>query len=253
MPTTGGNSGDCAAYGTGLAAAGERAGYPAVRLPGARLSTTRLSNSGLRLPTARLSTAGLSASGYPPPGYQFGHPGYPPQPMALQPGVIPLRPLTLGDIFNGAIRYIRANPKATLGLTAAVVVIAQTIVLAVQIGPLAATGHIGALRGEETESTGALLLSSGSSVDRKPRRDPGRHHAQRHAHRRRGPCRVRINDRHRRSLDADPWTAAAPDRSHVAGSLRRAGDHRCGCTRLRGSVCTSRSASIQYAFVDSAA
>ena len=49
--------------------------------------------------------------------------------MALQPGVIPLRPLTLGDIFNGAIRYIRTNPKATLGLTTAVVVITQIIAL----------------------------------------------------------------------------------------------------------------------------
>ena len=198
-------------------------GYPAPGYPPPGYPTP-----GYGYPPPGYPPPGYPPPGYPPPGYQFGHPGYPPQPMALQPGVIPLRPLTLGDIFNGAIRYIRANPKATLGLTAAVVVIAQTIVLAVQIGPLAATGHFGALRGEETESTGALLLRR-VLVDRKPRRDPGRHHAaERHAHRRRGPCRVRINDHHRRSLDADPWTAAAPDRSHVAGSLRRAGDHRCG-------------------------
>jgi len=84
--------------------------------------------------------------------------------MALQPGVIPLRPLTVGDIFNGAIRYIRANPKATLGLTTGVVVITQIIALAVHIGPLAATGNIGALTGEKTESTGGLLLSSASSL-----------------------------------------------------------------------------------------
>ena len=58
---------------------------------------------------------GWQPPGYPPPGYRPpgypGYPGYPQQPMALQPGVIPLRPLTLGDIFNGAIRYIRANPR----------------------------------------------------------------------------------------------------------------------------------------------
>jgi hypothetical protein len=107
---------------------------------------------------------GYPPPGYPPPGYQYAPPGYPPQPMALQPGVIPLRPLTLGDIFNGAIRYIRANPKATLGLTTGVVVITQIIALVVQIGPLAATGNIGALSGEETQSTGAMLLSSASSM-----------------------------------------------------------------------------------------
>ena len=107
---------------------------------------------------------GFAAPGYPPPGYQYGYPGYPPQPMPLQPGVIPLRPLTLGDIFNGAIRYIRANPKATLGLTTIVVVIAQIIALALRIGPLAASGNLDALNVEEAESTEAVLLSSGSEL-----------------------------------------------------------------------------------------
>ena len=114
-------------------------GYP----PPGLSAAARLSAPGL--PTARLSATRLPTSGLPPPGYQYAPPGYPPQPMALQPGVIPLRPLTLGDIFNGAIRYIRANPKATLGLTTGVVVITQIIALAVHIGPLAATGNIGAL------------------------------------------------------------------------------------------------------------
>lgn len=74
--------------------------------------------------------------GYPPPGYQHGYPppGYPPQqgyapPGVIKPGVIPLRPLGLSDIFNGAVNYIRRNPKATLGLTAIVVVAAQLISL----------------------------------------------------------------------------------------------------------------------------
>ncbi len=107
---------------------------------------------------------GYPPPGYPPPGYQFGYPGYPLQPMPLQPGVIPLRPLTLGDIFNGAIRYIRANPKATLGLTTIVVVIAQMIALALRMGPLAATGNLDALNVEEAQSTEALLLSSASEL-----------------------------------------------------------------------------------------
>ena len=116
--------------------------------------------------------------GYPPPGYQGypspGYPGYPPPgyappgyaavpPPALKPGVIPLRPLTLTDILNGAVAYIRANPKATLGLTTIVVVIAQIIALILQVGPLAATGELGVLRGEEA-STAAALGSSASGL-----------------------------------------------------------------------------------------
>ena len=107
--------------------------------------------------------------GYPPPGYQgYPPPGYPPPgygvaPPALKPGVIPLRPLTLTDILNGAIAYIRANPKATLGLTTVVVVIAQIISLILQVGPLAAAGELGVLRGEEA-STAAALGSSASGL-----------------------------------------------------------------------------------------
>ena len=107
--------------------------------------------------------------GYPPPGYAgYPPPGYPPPgygvaPPALKPGVIPLRPLTLTDILNGAIAYIRANPKATLGLTTVVVVIAQIISLILQVGPLAAAGELGVLRGEEA-STAAALGSSASGL-----------------------------------------------------------------------------------------
>lgn len=73
--------------------------------------------------------------GYPPPGYSR-----PPIAGVLQPGVIPLRPLNLGDIFNGAVSYIRANPTATLGLTAVVVVVTQILTLVLRLGPLIATG-----------------------------------------------------------------------------------------------------------------
>jgi hypothetical protein len=52
-----------------------------------------------------------------------------------------LRPLGLSDIFNGAVAYIRANPKATLGLTTIVVVVAQLITLALSLWPLGFTGQ----------------------------------------------------------------------------------------------------------------
>ncbi len=43
-----------------------------------------------------------------------------------QPGVIPLRPLKLGDIFGGAINTIRRNPEATIGM--AVIVLGAFLV-----------------------------------------------------------------------------------------------------------------------------
>ena len=41
----------------------------------------------------------------------------PPEQLARlhQPGVVPLRPLTLGDIFGGALQTMRRNPSATIG------------------------------------------------------------------------------------------------------------------------------------------
>jgi len=62
-----------------------------------------------------LPTAGPAAYGGPPP--MGPNPWGPP---VHQPGVVPLRPLTLGDIFGGALQTVRANPKATVGIAAVV-------------------------------------------------------------------------------------------------------------------------------------
>ncbi len=62
-----------------------------------------------------------------PPG-QLGQPG-PHQFLgaAHKPGAIPLRPLSLGDIYNAAFKIIRVNPKATVGAAVLVASIAMTI------------------------------------------------------------------------------------------------------------------------------
>jgi len=103
------------------------------------------------------------APGYGPPGYG-AYPGYPPAgpPPALKPGVIPLRPLGLGDIFNAAFSYIRVNPRATLGLTTVVVVVTQIIVLILTTGvPLSIYGQADISRVEDESTAGlvGMLLS----------------------------------------------------------------------------------------------
>jgi MFS family permease len=50
---------------------------------------------------------------------------------AHKPGAIPLRPLTLGEMYDGAFRIIRFNPKATVG--SAVLVAAVTMMLPVVV------------------------------------------------------------------------------------------------------------------------
>lgn len=70
----------------------------------------------------------------PPPTVQYAKPA--PAARLVKPGVIPLRPLTLGDIFNGAVNYVRANPRATLGLATVVVVVTEIITLAANAAPL---------------------------------------------------------------------------------------------------------------------
>ena len=107
--------------------------------------------------------AGYPPPGYPPPGY--GPPGYgAPFAIAHKPGVIPLRPLSLSDIFNGAVAYIRANPKATLGLTTVVVVAAQLLALALTVGPLAITGGLQPSVKDPELSAGAMVGSSASTI-----------------------------------------------------------------------------------------
>ena len=93
---------------------GLRRATPGLRPPPARLRRTptrlRRTPSGLRRATPRATP--------PPP------PGYPPPPapgprvagLEFRPGIIPLRPLTLGDLYGAVTKAIRGNVAATIGL-----------------------------------------------------------------------------------------------------------------------------------------
>jgi hypothetical protein len=93
---------------------------------------------------------GYGPPGYGQPGYGTGYPpppggwtappgGWPPPggwalpPQAPKPGVIPLRPIGVGEIPDGAFTAIRRNPKATLGIAAIVLTISGIITTALEI------------------------------------------------------------------------------------------------------------------------
>jgi hypothetical protein len=52
----------------------------------------------------------------------------PERPPAPRPGIIPLRPVGVGEILDGAFTAVRRNLKATLGISAAVMVICSVVV-----------------------------------------------------------------------------------------------------------------------------
>lgn len=52
--------------------------------------------------------------GAPPPGYAAPPPGY--AGLEFRPGIIPLRPLTLGDVYGAVTKAVRGNVAATMGL-----------------------------------------------------------------------------------------------------------------------------------------
>jgi hypothetical protein len=74
-----------------------------------------------------------------------------------------LRPLSIGDIFNGAAAYIRTNAKATLGLTTIIVVSTQIITLIAAAGPLAAASRLRTAPSDQLTGgdVAAWMLSAG--------------------------------------------------------------------------------------------
>jgi hypothetical protein len=83
-------------------------------------------------------------------------PSMPPVPGWQQaqdkPGVIPLRPLGVGDILNGALSTIRRHPALMLGVAAVVVTITELVALAVSY-PLLEDVNQAVVRGEALSSS----------------------------------------------------------------------------------------------------
>ncbi|GAA4416921.1 hypothetical protein GCM10023169_12400 [Georgenia halophila] len=80
---------------------------------------------------------------------------------ADRPGIIPLRPMNIGEILDGAFRAIRANPRATFGLSLLVMgvtAVIEALVLSFTVGStlLPLMGQTTPTLGMEELGTGAI-------------------------------------------------------------------------------------------------
>lgn len=79
--------------------------------------------------------------GQPPPDPWGNLPGYPPTgPVVVRPGIVPLRPLALGEIYDGSFQAVRTNPGAMLGAAAVIVVVLTVVQLSLQAWLFGALG-----------------------------------------------------------------------------------------------------------------
>jgi hypothetical protein len=94
--------------------------------------------------------------GHGQPGAGYGTPpgGWAAPPQAPKPGVIPLRPIAVGEILDGAFTSIRRNPKATLGIAAVVLTISAVITTSLEVLLLS---RLGLNTGTDQTLTGAQL------------------------------------------------------------------------------------------------
>lgn len=105
-------------------------------------------------------TSGEPGHGFATPPGWGGHVG-----AAAKPGVVPLRPLGLGELLDGAVAIVRRYPKPTLGLSAAVAVVTTLLNVAVlwalTSGPLAssAAGAAGQLLAVLVSFVAAVVMT----------------------------------------------------------------------------------------------
>lgn len=116
-------------------------------------------------PPGRGGWGGGMPPGSGPPGAGPGPSGmgYVPPP-GPKPGIIPLRPIGLGEILDGAVTYIRQNPKATLGLSAIIVGISNIILLLAQLLVFRGVGRLAALEPADFNSAQEVLRIFAPSI-----------------------------------------------------------------------------------------
>ncbi len=119
---------------------------------------------------------GYGPPGYPPPGYPpqaYGPPGYGPQysnwappPQAPRPGIVALRPLGVSDILDGALGYIRRNPRTVLGLSAALSLVLLVLSFVTNLASFQSLASVGSALSDPTEPSAdpTTLVSGGGDI-----------------------------------------------------------------------------------------
>ncbi|MFF8655530.1 glycerophosphoryl diester phosphodiesterase membrane domain-containing protein [Streptomyces huasconensis] len=114
--------------------------------------------------------AGPGGPGAPGPGGPGGYRGWGAwqgPPPAAKPGVIPLRPLGVGEILDGAVSTMRAHWRTVLGISLTVAVLTEIVIVLLQGLVLNESVDTDALSdpsatvGELTRAMGDTLLNSG--------------------------------------------------------------------------------------------
>ncbi|MCX5406887.1 glycerophosphoryl diester phosphodiesterase membrane domain-containing protein [Streptomyces sp. NBC_00335] len=96
-----------------------------------------------------------SYGGYPPPAGGWGG-----HTQAVKPGVIPLRPLGIGEILDGAVSTMRKHWRAVLPITLVVAIVVQLVSVLTQkyaFGELVMDQSSTDPMGEQLESVGAVV------------------------------------------------------------------------------------------------
>ncbi|MBQ0867579.1 hypothetical protein [Streptomyces sp. RK75] len=92
----------------------------------------------------------------PPPGAGpargWNSPGWTPPPLAAKPGVIPLRPLGIGEILDGSVSAMRAHWRIALGISLVVAVLTELVSALTTRFWLGDTGELEALVDKENPS-----------------------------------------------------------------------------------------------------
>ena len=102
------------------------------------------------MPAAPPPPSGATA----PAGYGPPPPGWTPPP---KPGIIPLRPLTLGAILGGSFQALRRNPLPTLG---------PALVVSLVVAAIQAAGSAGLLTNIATQSSSNAYVDSSEAFSR---------------------------------------------------------------------------------------
>src|SRR5262249_29791621 len=94
---------------------------------------------------------GQPGSGQPgwAPGGWAAMPGMPPP--KPKPGIIPLRPISLGEIYDGAFQALRTNPRTMIGVSAVVIAVTTLITTLPQAAALTGLGDSAIFSPSRTE------------------------------------------------------------------------------------------------------